>query len=268
MALSAPATTVTATPFTSSPTATVPMPAFTTPFPQPTSCSSVLTTTVRYYSGYGTTSSRTLLLPDTSDPRYVACLNPAGQFTFSPAVCPQGWIAWWLGQTNPPPGAPTISNTVYLSTAYCCAPNYSMPQEDIQNDPSPSCRQAFTTTTSTSGDVLVSTWTLSLALLPAWHISWQPTDVPTLSPQPPVLEGERITQWVPGTDLKPQPRDNWGGGISNGLFFSLVIEIPLLVVAAVVACIFGCRARGGKIRPRSRGGGGGGGGGAAAVEPK
>lgn len=255
MALSASATTTTSS--TSSPTAPVPNFAFTTPFPQPESCSSLLTTTVSTYSDFGTTSSRTFLLPDTSNPRYAACLAPASHFTFSPAVCPQGWVAWWLGRTSALPTAtsPPGSTPLLISTAYCCAPGYSMLNQGIDDDPSPSCKQAFVSISSLSNSQIpASTTTLSVAMLPAWHISWQTTDLPTLSPRPPTLDSdERFTQWVPGTDLKEQPRDNWAVGLSSGAFYFLVIGIPLLVVTAVVACIFGCRARGKRIRPKSGG---------------
>lgn len=263
MALSTSATSATTTTsFTSSPTAAVPILAFTTPFAQPPSCSvsSLLTTTVSYYSAYGTTTSSTRLLPDTSDPRYTACLAPAGsQFSFSPAVCPQGWPAWWLGRTAPAlSGAATATATTpsavgsvsYVSTAYCCAPGFSMLQPDTGDDPSPSCEQAFISTSSSSGQVLVSTSTLSKAMVPAWHISWQTTDMPTLSPRPPALDdGETITRWVPGSDPEREPRDNWGGGISHSLFYFLVVGIPLIVVAAVVACLIpACRGRRAKKR--------------------
>lgn len=239
MALSTATTSLSSSPTA---TATAPILAFTTPFPQPVSCSSPpLTTSVESYSDFkGNPTSRIFLLPDTSDARYTACLAPAGgQFTFSPAVCPQGWPAWWLGQT------PTVisgaATTAHVSTAYCCAPGYSMTNQGSQDDPSPSCEQAFLTTTSSSGSSFVSTTTLSVASLPAWHISWQPSDIPTLSPQPPAIDGDRIIKWVPGSEPQRVPQDGWGRGMSRGLFFFLVVGIPLIIVAAIVACFVGCR---------------------------
>jgi hypothetical protein len=76
---------------------------------------------------------------------------------------------------------------------------------DIQDEPSPSCERAFVSTNSSSDGNFVETATLSVAMLPALHISWQTTDRPTLSPQPPALDGVggRITSWVPGSKLKP-----------------------------------------------------------------
>ncbi|KAK5659753.1 hypothetical protein OQA88_964 [Cercophora sp. LCS_1] len=244
------------TTFTSSPTATATILVFATPFPQPASCSSLLITAVSQYSDYGTTSSSTFLLPNTSDPRYTACLAPAGdQFAFSPAVCLQGWPAWWLGRghTSTLSGAATTTTTTaanvsttyvsraYVSTAYCCAPGYSMPYQGVRDDPSPSCEQAFLSSTSSSGAVFLSMTTLSVAKLPAWHISWEPTDMPTLSPQPPAIEGdERIVQWVPGSDPQRERRGEWGGGISLGFFFFLVVGVPLVIGAGTVACLTNC----------------------------
>jgi hypothetical protein len=129
----------------------------------------------------------------------------------------------------------------FVSTAYCCAPGYSMPYEGYPDDSSPSCELAFLQSTSPTGDMFPSTWTLSVAKVPAWHISWQPTDIPTLSPQPPAIEGDRITKWIPGSDPERERQDNWGGGNMNtGLFYFLVAGIPIIIVAAIVACLTAC----------------------------
>ncbi|KAK3321870.1 hypothetical protein B0H66DRAFT_589696 [Apodospora peruviana] len=132
----------------------------------------------------------------------------------------------------------------------------------VNDDPPSSCEQVFISTSSNSDRSFdVSTTTLSVVMLPAWHISWQTIDIPTLSPQPPATDnGDRITQWVPGMDFKGQPRDNWGGGnFNSSLFLFLIIGIPLLVAAAVAACcIMACRTRFANKPPRNRGGGGGG----------
>lgn len=214
-----------------------PIPAFTTPFVQLADCSSLLTTTVNTTTAFGTTSSQTFILPDTSNSRYAACFSPTGsQFTFSPAVCPQSWTAWQLGKTFVPTGSPNTA--VGVSTAYCCAPGYSIMQPSIRN---PSCWRQFVSTTSTNGIPSISTATLSIAGVPAWHISWQTTDVATLSPQPPTLEaGEIIPSWVPGSALDRPIRDNWGVGMSPSLFWFLVVGIPLIVVALIAGCCTYC----------------------------
>ncbi|KAK4208630.1 hypothetical protein QBC37DRAFT_249825, partial [Rhypophila decipiens] len=165
------------------------------------------------------TSSVTFLLPDESDPYYTNCVDPApgSYFSFSPAVCPEGWAGWWMGVTK----AATAS--AYISTAYCCAPGCSIHYLGVGDYPSVYCEQQFVTTTSRSGE---RTEILGVARMPAWHISWQTTDVPTLSPQPPDLGGgARVSRWVPGSDPEFVPRDNWGVGLSGSLFYFLVVGI-------------------------------------------
>jgi hypothetical protein len=91
-------------------------------------------------------------------------------------------------------------------------------------------------------------------MVPAWHISWQTTDMATLSPRPPALDGESITRWVPGSDPEREPRDHWGVGITPSLYFFLVIGLPLIIVGGVVACLIpACCGRRAKTRAGSTG---------------
>ncbi|KAK1830906.1 hypothetical protein QBC39DRAFT_352944 [Podospora conica] len=219
------------TSFFSSPTATAPVLAFTTPFPQPASCSSpVLTTTVSTYNGSQTTTYMVFYLPDTSDPRYTACLAPAGgQFTFSPAVCPEGWPAWWLGTTSHASHA--------VSTAYCCLPGYTMRSQPSTEAPSP----------TPSCELFVARPDERISRLPAWHISWQPTDIPTMSPKPPAIEGDRITMWVPGSDPEREPPQRGSdGGYGAGLMLAsfMMIGLPIICVVGLIACVTACCSRG------------------------
>lgn len=258
-------------PSTSSPTATVrPIPAFTTPYAQPTDCDSVVTTTVTtvvsYSDLWGTGSFSTVLLPDTSHPRYAACFDPAGasQFSFSPAVCPLGWPASWVGQT-PVLGlsstrAPSSYNgTAYanVSTAYCCPQDYSMSFPGGHEQPSPSCLKPFISAgTGISGSgrwMLRTTSTIGVVVVPAWHISWQTTDVLTLSPQPPTLDGTGIiTSWRPGSDIPSggssgsgssgsgSSGDNCCQALGDPRFWFLVVGVPGLFVAFFIGgiCVY------------------------------
>ncbi|KAK1757148.1 hypothetical protein QBC47DRAFT_444038 [Echria macrotheca] len=237
--------------FSPSPNAPGSILTFTTPFPQPASCSSILTTSVQVITGYGTTATSTYLLPDTTDARYTACLAPAGgdKFSFSPAVCPQSWTAWWLGWSSV--DGDRRGTAAIISTAYCCSPSFSLPEEtpDVL---SPSCVQIITATTgpNSNGGGPVETTALSKALVPAWHISWKDTDVSTLSPQPPAITSGRFKTWVPGSSPEPQPTQ--GSALGSPLFYFLVVGLPLIVVAAIIACLFfACRAR--FTRPQSSG---------------
>ncbi|KAM7188370.1 hypothetical protein V8F33_010710 [Rhypophila sp. PSN 637] len=230
------ATTTTAS-STSSPTPTEALVGFTTPFPRPASCAPLLTTTVSLFSAGVAISSVTFPLPDESSPYYTNCVDPdpASHFSFSPAVCPEGWAGGWMGVT----AAATASD--YISTAYCCAPGYSIHYLGVGDHPSVSCEQRFVTTTSRSGDGIVRTEILSVARMPAWYISWQTTDVPTLSPQPPDLGGgDRVSRWVPGSDPEFVPVDNWGVGLCGSLYIFLVVGIPVIIVGGIAAWICCC----------------------------
>ncbi|KAM7188347.1 hypothetical protein V8F33_010687, partial [Rhypophila sp. PSN 637] len=149
---------------TLSPAITAPVLAFTTPLAHPPDCSSLFTTTVSTYI--------TWLLPDKSHPLYTACLAPQpvgpNQFTFSPAVCPENWVAWSLGKTGLATPRGTDSTT-YVSTAFCCAPDYDFAAyvDDVLS--SPSCQRDL----PYHGDPTGTAPEASAAQLPAWHISWQ-----------------------------------------------------------------------------------------------
>lgn len=96
--------------------------ALTTPFDQKPECTSIwdLTSTPTWTDGSSTTL--TILASDTADTRFLSCQpsgwNPAGHFTFSPAVCPSGWTYWHMRENlcwNE-----KASSSVVCSTAYCC----------------------------------------------------------------------------------------------------------------------------------------------------
>ncbi|KAK4208638.1 hypothetical protein QBC37DRAFT_247783, partial [Rhypophila decipiens] len=161
----------------------------------------------------------TWLLPNKSHPLYTACLapQPAGpnQFTFSPAVCPESWVAWSLGKTglSTPTGTDT---TTFVSTAFCCAPDYKFAAYADDVLISPSCQRDL----PYQGDPTGTAPESSAAEAPAWHIKWQPTDIPVLSPQPPAIEqGDQITRWVPGSDNPEMVRTDNGSGLTPGVFF-------------------------------------------------
>lgn len=104
--------------------------ALTTPFDQKPECTSIwdLTSTPTWTDGSSTTL--TILASDTADTRFVSCQpsgwNPAGHFTFSPAVCPSGWTYWNMQEYlcwNE-----KASKSVICSTAYCCNRYLPFPQ--------------------------------------------------------------------------------------------------------------------------------------------
>ncbi|KAM7189309.1 hypothetical protein V8F20_010217 [Naviculisporaceae sp. PSN 640] len=229
-----PATSTASTTLSSS--ATAPVLAFTTPFVQPDGCSSLFKKVVSTYPNQRDPHI-TYILPNETNPLYTACLAPAGprQFSFSPAVCPESWVAYNLGETL----AETASGTAGLtsiSTAFCCAPGYEFLRYATQVKASPSCQRDLTN----GGDGTGTAPALSFARLPAWHISWQTTDVPTLSPQPPAIEGDRITRWVPGSDNPEREIRETSLNISHAELYFAMIGIPFLAVGFIAAYLIPC----------------------------
>lgn len=112
----------------------------TTPFVQPSFCADLFsTTTVSEFPvsqsdnihGY-VNRTVTALVPDGNDPRFTSCL-PGGwaakpsqyQYTFSPAVCPSGWMAYaigpdWEWDSVTSTTTKRSSSGQQASTAYCC----------------------------------------------------------------------------------------------------------------------------------------------------
>ncbi|OIW22636.1 hypothetical protein CONLIGDRAFT_687461 [Coniochaeta ligniaria NRRL 30616] len=234
-----------------------PLDAQTTPFVQPSFCADLFsTTTVSEFPvrETGTTSYGysnrvvTALVPDGNDPRFTSCL-PDGwaakpsqyQYTFSPAVCPSGWIAHAIGPYWERDGVASTtsmgsSSGQQASTAYCCPSLHSL---DLRTGTSsisglstiifPACIRGMDlsspVSTSTESDATTQTPTGSTTLAGrtaksittradylsgiqvqnAWHIKWKPSDTSTLSPVPPTLIcGSPLDTWIPGQSVPTQ----------------------------------------------------------------
>lgn len=95
-------------------------PALTTLFEQPTDCRSIYTlsnSTIDYRDG--TLTSLSYFVSDAADAKYTSC-QPSGwdenNRTFSPAVCPSGWV-YFDGVERTIGGRQSTTRT----TAACCA---------------------------------------------------------------------------------------------------------------------------------------------------
>lgn len=104
--------------------------ALTTPFVQPPECTSIwsLSSDTLWFHGVHTTL--TILSSDQADPRFTSCqpsgwdrVPAANRFTFSPAVCPRGWVYHHMAATESGVENRTADTSRYstYSTAYCCA---------------------------------------------------------------------------------------------------------------------------------------------------
>jgi hypothetical protein len=111
-----------------------------TPFAQPATCSDIFSTTTlttTLTTTYVTSGSTTLsssvyaakvAVSNPADPRFTTCqppgwagVVPESRFSFSPAVCPSGWTAHYLGTAGP------------VTTAHCCARYDSRPPEALRH---------------------------------------------------------------------------------------------------------------------------------------
>jgi hypothetical protein len=88
------------------------------------------------------------------------------------------------------------------------------------------------------------------ALYPAWHITWEASDISTLSPQPPTLTSSmRVPVWTPGMTLAPGDYDDngrgkgpstSGRGLDGSLFWFLIVGLPVILVVFVGGGVFWC----------------------------
>ena len=84
----------------------------------------------------------------------------------------------------------------------------------------------------------------------AYHITWQESDIPSLTPQPPKLCGEGIATWVPGGDpdesdsCSPHSGDSSDPTSHDGMdataYYCLVTIIPGIVGCIILYTIVMC----------------------------
>ncbi|KAK4100218.1 hypothetical protein N658DRAFT_497447 [Parathielavia hyrcaniae] len=239
----------------SSPTRAAPQ-ALTTPFVPPPSCANQFITT----SFVSSSTTVTVLASGPADARFSACQPPGWDsggessglngFRFSPAVCPSGWTAYNLGGTM-------LSD---VTTAYCCSSGFthSLYWNQIDGISPTACFANISDTTA-------PTATASSALSPhgfrvhnAWHISWEASDIPSLSPTPPpfatCITSPVIRSWVPGATVEPDAflvpegvecndgTSRWSKAQTASFFF-LIVGLPTIILAIVVTCLVVCCCR-------------------------
>ncbi|KAB5545928.1 hypothetical protein GE09DRAFT_223619 [Coniochaeta sp. 2T2.1] len=246
----------------------------TTPFVQPSVCADFFTTTTFTAAPYGNKQQQAkvhALVPNQADSRFSSCY-PGGpgrsdQYSFSPAVCPSGWTASYLGRDQ----HRRQEHSTYTTTAYCCPSGYSLEWQfydtSIGTFTSLACFQGSwqpsttTATSSASGHAGVDTTSSTaqadvtpLASLDRnddyriqqpWHIAWMPSDTSSLSPAPPEWTcTPELPSWVPGTavskgcpDDSPHDDDYLAG---LGTFYGLVIGLPIGIGLLILLFCVGC----------------------------
>ncbi|KAM3531390.1 hypothetical protein MY4038_004553 [Beauveria bassiana] len=155
------------------------VPALTTPFAVPASCTDVFNTTITYRTGvYGDATHYTVhaAFPQTTGGCQASgpnVLRDGATIIVRPGVCPSDWVAGF-----------SATGTV----------------NDIPSF-GPACTKLVSETQGvTSGQ---TTTTLTVSAHAAWHIEWMASDAPTLTPQPPSMElcyDVQIPTWTPGAE--------------------------------------------------------------------
>ncbi|GLI73037.1 hypothetical protein PoHVEF18_001235 [Penicillium ochrochloron] len=220
--------------------------ALTTPYVQPSGCTSAFQLTT-ITTSYGTTvTTITVLASEAAATGFSAC-QPSGWdsgsttdlFTFSPAVCPQDWTYY------------EMSSTKKYSAAYCCAsgfdfraPWYALPTAAL----SPACARTIksgdTTITAPlwSQTDIMGTFTEGMIVHRAWHVSWAESDTASMSPSlPPLTSGKYLDYWEPGQVIPDGAFDHHNGRDSGGSqgwpseYYFAAIGAPLIFVA-FLAC--------------------------------
>ncbi|KAM0744339.1 hypothetical protein ACQRIT_001653 [Beauveria bassiana] len=210
------------------------VPALTTPFAVPASCTDVFNTTITYRTGvYGDATHYTVhaALPQTTGGCQASgpnVLRDGATIIVRPGVCPSDWVAYNL-KVDDPHGF-SATGTV----------------NDIPSF-GPACTRLVSETQGvTSGQ---TTTTLTVSAHAAWHIEWMASDAPTLTPQPPSMElcyDVQILTWTPGAEatgrkkcksLKVSPdKHQYDGLIYVAIVLPTVIGF-LLIVGCICCCV-------------------------------
>ncbi|KAJ6779560.1 hypothetical protein PWT90_10012 [Aphanocladium album] len=187
---------------------TVALPPLTTIFIQPSNCASLFTgfnfTSTRTGSYKNSFTTWTASQSNTADPRFSSC-NPPGWdvagFTFSPAVCPSGWIYYSASQAAPD------SRQRAHSLASCCARGYTY--ESLPSSGLPS-RRCVREAEATNSIPIVGNQTIyeesndesakTLFVHQPFVVQWHKTETKRLPFALPDLPSNGfLPKWTPGT---------------------------------------------------------------------
>ncbi|KAK4120427.1 hypothetical protein N657DRAFT_161697 [Parathielavia appendiculata] len=243
--------------------------ALTTPFVLPQSCANQFITT----SFASRSTYVTVVASCPADPRFSACQPPGwdsggegSSFQFSPAVCPSGWTAYNLGGTVSwvrHGASMNLITSKTFSTAYCCSSGftYSHYHDLLIDGFSRTPLACFANTTDTAAPTATASPAGSphrLRVHNAWHISWDASDISSLSPTPPPFApcttSPVIRSWVPGATVEPNAffvpggacewndgTSRWSKGETIGMWF-LMVGVPIIGLAILATCL-GCWCR-------------------------
>ncbi|KAJ4151526.1 hypothetical protein LMH87_012218 [Akanthomyces muscarius] len=185
-------------------TATVPSataPALTALFTQPSECALLFTSLdiENTFTGGGPVEIRSYYQSNTANARFSSC-NPPGwdldNFTFSPAVCPSGWVYYRVTLTSS-----DIGQRAYTQ-ACCCASGFTYAGNGQPNLPSQRCDSEPTSFAPSPGNETLSgadaTTTMIVTMHQPFVAQWHESETKLLPfSLPSMASGAWLPTWTP-----------------------------------------------------------------------
>lgn len=243
--------------------------AITTPFVQPPDCTSYWgTTSLRSNVINGTIRMTRVIVSESAascyPPGWTGDKTTPGKPSFSPGVCPDGWVYWDMAKAS----------SAAASTAFCCDRSvcvsslvmvWALGQEhSLTVDPSGFSLQwlplYWPETSLVPESRLCGSWSRNtgagtetssehpasiLMVHDPWAVTWAASDTATLTPKLPTLTNSiALPTWtpdqvIPDSAYEPPKENKDGLKISQSLYLFICIGIPLIAAAMVGSCI-GC----------------------------
>ncbi|RNJ52088.1 hypothetical protein D7B24_004410 [Verticillium nonalfalfae] len=215
--------------------------ALTTPFVAPPGCPRFTTTSIHDTSSIDGVAAVLVADDPSCYPDGWADVVPESRMRFSPGVCPSGWVYYGMGRAGAPAGF----------TAACCDSGYTLinfeHNELVASYINDGCGR-WTSRLNTDTGLDNATITGSTLLVHrALAITWQASDIPTLTPQPPsITSGMRVPTWTPGEVIPDGKYDRYedvevdNNQLPASLYMFICIGIPLISFSCICSCVVCC----------------------------
>ncbi|OLN81179.1 hypothetical protein CCHL11_10359 [Colletotrichum chlorophyti] len=213
----------------------------TTPWIEPSDCSTQWTTSTSFQKKYGgTTVTQAWTISNPAASCYPPGWDdevPERRLNFRPGVCPEGWNYQGLGEQIP----------LVASTAYCCQSGFTHSRERTDGGSSSLaavCERsgwATAAASGTSGENQIHT----AERHSAWALTWAASDTATLTPKLPTLtSGMRVPTWTPGEKIPKGEYDQFRNDnlpyIGDGAYYFLMIGMPIIGALMIGSCMWCC----------------------------
>ncbi|POR39607.1 hypothetical protein TPAR_00203 [Tolypocladium paradoxum] len=215
--------------------------ALTTPFVQPSGCSQWTPTSVDTSTFTGSKAIAAVLMSSQDPSCYPsgwADVVPVHRFSFSPGVCPSGWVYHSMAEEG-------VKRT---STANCCESGFNyldFEHRELVSDKTRRCGRWTTGIATGTGDGR-SEGGRTLLVHEAWIITWAASDTSTLSPVPPTLTNSMIVPtWTPGQvipdgEYDQMPPSDRSRFLPESAQWFLMVGMPIIGALLIGSCVFCC----------------------------